>query len=203
MKLLVAEDDSFFRKTLQHLLGPDFDLCLAEDGIRAWEQLIADDPPSMAILDWVMPGLSGPQICRQARSNPRTAATYMILLTAKNSIPDIVAGLRSGADDYLTKPFDAEELRARLRVGQRVIELQSALENQARALHDSLGREAFLQKLLPVCPACGARRTDSQYWVEVESYIHKCNLHAGTCPHCAGERPADSRATPAAAGVER
>lgn len=184
MRVLIAEDDAFFRKMLQQLLTPHYEVCAVEDGIRAWDELQGEKPVRLAILDWVMPGLSGPQICRQARSNPATAATYLILLTAKNSIPDIVAGLRSGADDYLTKPFDAEELRARVRVGERVIALQSALEDQRRVLDDSLKRESVLQKLLPICPGCGCKRISSEYWREVEAYIEKAGLEEGICPQC-------------------
>ena len=184
MKALIAEDDAFFRKMLQQLLAPNYQVESVADGIRAWDALQQKDAAKLAILDWVMPGLSGPQICRNVRANPNTADCYLILLTAKNSVPDIVAGLRSGADDYLTKPFDAEELRARLRVAQRVINLQSALEDQAHKLQSALAGEKFLQSLLPLCPACKAKRNDARYWREVEAYFIGREAGPGTCPSC-------------------
>jgi DNA-binding response OmpR family regulator len=145
MKVLIAEDDAFFRKILEHLLAPEFEIRSAEDGISAWSMLQQNDAPMLAVLDWVMPGMTGPQICREARANPRTAGCYMILLTARNSTADIVDGLRSGADDYVTKPFEREELQARVRVGRRIIQLQADLAAQRAALEDALAREKSLQ----------------------------------------------------------
>jgi phosphoserine phosphatase RsbU/P len=184
VKVLIAEDDAFFRKMLRQILAPNYQVESVADGIRAWDALQQKDAAKLAILDWVMPGLSGPQICRNVRANSNTADCYLILLTAKNSVPDIVAGLRSGADDYLTKPFDAEELRARLRVAQRVINLQGALEDQAHKLQSALAGEKLLQSLLPVCPACKAKRNDARYWREVEAYFIGREAGPGTCPAC-------------------
>ena len=184
MKVLIAEDDAFFRKMLQQLLTPNYEVQSVPDGIRAWDALQQEDAAKLAILDWVMPGLTGPQICRNVRADPKTADCYLILLTAKNSVPDIVAGLRSGADDYLTKPFDAEELRARLRVAQKVITLQRAVHDQALELKNAAAREKFLQSLLPVCPACKAKRNDLRYWRQVEAYFIGRDAGPGTCPSC-------------------
>lgn len=184
MKVLIAEDDAFFRKMLLQLLTPDYEVQSVPDGIRAWDALQQEDAAKLAILDWVMPGLSGPQICRNVRANPKIAYCYLILLTAKNSVPDIVAGLGAGADDYLTKPFDAEELRARLRVAQRVITLQRAVQDQALELRKVAASEKFLQSLLPVCPACKARRNDARYWRQVEAYFIGREVGSGTCLSC-------------------
>lgn len=203
MKVLIAEDDGFFRKMLQQLLRADYEVTTVEDGIRAWDVLQEDDAPRLAILDCVMAGLTGPQVCRNARSHPRTAATYLIVLTARNSVPDIVAALRAGADDYLTKPFHPEEVHAHLRVGQRVLELQSALERQSRVLSEALKREKSLLHLLPMCPACKAKRTDSKYWEDLESYIRTSGISAGTCPGCSAPQPEDSHAPGVTAGVRR
>ena len=200
MKVLIAEDDGFFRKMLEQLLAPDYEVTTVDNGILAWDVLQEADPPRLAILDCVMPGLSGPQVCRNVRSNPRTAATYLIVLTAKNSVPDIVAGLRAGADDYLTKPFHAEELRAHLRVGQRVIDLQSALERQAHVLSEALKREKLLQHLLPMCPVCKAKRIDSKYWEDLENYIRTSGISAGKCPTCSVRQADDSHSAAVAAG---
>src|SRR5258707_4364736 len=122
VKILIADDDPLFRLLLQKVLATDFDVMVAEDGNRAWAMIEQSESPLVAILDWVMPGMAGPQLCWQVRSNPKTARNYLILLTSRNSSADILAGLRAGADDYVTKPFEPEELRARVRMGIRVIE---------------------------------------------------------------------------------
>src|SRR5450755_435852 len=113
VKVLIAEDDPFFRRLLQQVLASECEVVTAEDGTVAWAVLQQIDMPILAVLDWVMPGMAGPQLCREARANPATAGAYLILLTGKNSSADILAGLRAGADDYVTKPFEPEELRAR------------------------------------------------------------------------------------------
>jgi DNA-binding response OmpR family regulator len=136
MKLLIAEDDAFFRKILQQLLCTEFEIITAADGTEAWKQLQQNEWPLLAILNWVMPGLSGPQVCREARSLAHTADTYIILLTARNSAADIVAGIHAGADDYITKPFEAEELRARVRLGRRILELQMTVAAQSASLQE-------------------------------------------------------------------
>jgi DNA-binding response OmpR family regulator len=147
VRVLIAEDDALFRRALEQLLTAEFEIISVEDGVAAWVLLQEDDPPKMALLDWVMPGMSGPQLCRALRANPATAGTYTILLTARNSATDVAAGLRAGADDYVTKPFEAEELRARVRLGRRILELQDSLAAQASVLEDALGRERLLQTL--------------------------------------------------------
>jgi two-component system, cell cycle response regulator len=114
VKLLIAEDEPLFRKLLRQLLSPEFDLTVTEDGTTALARLQEEDGPVLAILDWVMPGMTGLEVCRELRAHRRTAGIYVILLTARNSAADIVAGLRAGADDYVTKPVQAEELRARV-----------------------------------------------------------------------------------------
>jgi DNA-binding response OmpR family regulator len=136
VKLLIAEDDPFFRKILHQLLCSEFDLITAQDGVEAWGLLQQNEWPLLAIVDWVMPGLSGPQVCREARAQAQTANTYIILLTARNSAADIVAGLHAGADDYVTKPFEAEELRARVRLGRRMVELQMTVMAQSASLQE-------------------------------------------------------------------
>ena len=145
MKLLIAEDDPFFCRILEQLLGSEFEISSAVDGNMAWSMLEQKDGPRLAILDWVMPGMTGPEICRLVRTTPRVAAAYLILLTDKNSAADITAGLRAGADDYLTKPFDPGELRARVGMARRIVELQTDLATQVLALEDALQREKLLQ----------------------------------------------------------
>ena len=138
-KLLIAEDDGFFEKILQEVLGKAYELVITRNGNDAWDELRSPGAPRLAILDWVMPGLTGPEVCRNVRACPTLAPIYLILLTAKNNEPDIVAGLRCGADDYITKPPLPAELRARVRIGERVLALQETVEAQSRlANHESL-----------------------------------------------------------------
>jgi len=157
MRILVAEDDSVSRLVLQSLLEKwGYEVVVANDGRAAWQNLQGEDPPTLAILDWMMPGLDGVEICAELRRQAREPYTYVLLLTAKGQKQDIVAGLDAGADDYLTKPFDAHELRARLRSGCRIVELQEQLVQAREALrleatHDALtglwNRAAMLENL--------------------------------------------------------
>ena len=152
MKLLIAEDDEFFQRVLQQILGLDHEITVAPNGDEAWAALQGPDAPRLAILDWVMPGLSGPQVCRKVRACPALASMYLIILTAKNNEADIVSGLRAGADDYITKPPLAAELRARVRVGERVVELQAALEQQSCTSHRIFGAARSGSDPLASCP---------------------------------------------------
>lgn len=148
MKLLIAEDDILFQKLLVQLLAPEYDLVLANNGNEAWEILQTPDTPQIAILDWVMPGLTGPEICRKVRACPSMSSLYLILLTSKNSEADIVSGLRAGADDYITKPPSAAELRTRVRGGERVIALQAKIEAQSALCDKLTGNEPIIRESL-------------------------------------------------------
>jgi DNA-binding response OmpR family regulator len=163
MKLLIAEDDVFFRKLLEQILASDYELVLAEDGQRAWAELQKNDSPRIAILDWVMPGMTGPQVCREVRQSSRLFSMYLIILTAKNSVADVVSGLRAGADDYVTKPFEPHVLRARVKLGERIVNLQDSLNVQLTALRQSQIREAQLQQFLSICSHCRKLSVRSGY----------------------------------------
>ena len=148
MKILIAEDDAFFRKLLHRLLAEKYEVVMVADGAAAADLLERMEGPVLAILDWVMPGMTGPEVCRAARANPKTAEVYLILLTARHSSADILAGLRAGADDYITKPFKPDELRARVNLGHRIIQLEQSLLVQSAALEGTRAREVFLQNQL-------------------------------------------------------
>lgn len=144
-KVLVAEDDAVYRHLLQTLLQrASFSVKTAADGLAALREAQGEDPPRLLILDWMMPGMSGPEVCRQLRQERAGQPyQYIILLTAKDAKTDTVAGLESGADDYLIKPVDYQELLARLRTGTRILELEDRLlraqeEMEYQATHDSL-----------------------------------------------------------------
>jgi len=142
--VLIAEDDPLFRRILERWFQQwDYRVTAVENGLDAWEVLQRDDAPQLAILDWMMPGMDGIELCRRIRSRDQSPYRYVLLLTAKDDKQDVIAGLEAGADDYLTKPFDVDELRARVRAGKRILDLQAALihaqdELQSAALHDSL-----------------------------------------------------------------
>src|SRR5262249_3799408 len=135
LKILVAEDDPVSRRLLESLLLKwGHRVVVTADGNEAWQLLSAEHPPTFLILDWMMPGMDGSDICKRLRLRPNAPPTYVILLTARNRKEDIVAGLEAGADDYVIKPFDREELRARVQVGQRVLRLQETLAQRVREL---------------------------------------------------------------------
>jgi DNA-binding response OmpR family regulator len=188
MKILVAEDQSVSRYILvANLHKWGYDVMEVEDGTRAWEALQAEDAPPLVILDWLMPGLDGIDICRQIRKSPRTRPIYLILLTARRGQEDKILGLQAGADDYITKPFNREELRARVQVGIRVLELQGALAQRVRELEEALSRVKTLQGLLPICSYCKKIRNDRNYWQQVEGYISdhsEAQFSHGICPEC-------------------
>ncbi len=144
MKVLIADDDPVSLRRLEALLEKwNYEIALARNGAEAWEALEGEDAPRLAILDWMMPVLDGPQVCRKVRKRGDEPYIYILLLTAKGQKQDIVEGLEAGADDYLTKPFDPDELRARLRAGRRILALQEALISARDALrfqttHDPL-----------------------------------------------------------------
>lgn len=145
--VLVAEDDPIFRRVLLRWLNSwSYIVESAEDGQSAWQILQRPDAPALVILDWMMPGMDGIEVCRRIRVQP-APYRYVLLLTARDSKDDLLAGFEAGADDYLTKPFHAEELRSRIRVGQRILDLQEELLNAQQALR----HEARHDRLTNVC----------------------------------------------------
>lgn len=133
MRVLIAEDDPPSRRTLELVMKKwGYEVTVCSDGEEAWRALQGNDPPRLAILDWMMPGLDGLEVCRRVRQQGDRTPVYLMLLTARAGREDVICGLQAGADDYIKKPFDAEELRARLRAAQRVMDLQESLARQLR-----------------------------------------------------------------------
>ncbi len=144
MKILVADDSVVSRHLLVATLRKwGYDVVDAANGTDAWKILSEDDAPSMAVLDWMMPGLTGPDVCRLVRKQGRENYTYVLFLTSRDKKEDIVAGMEAGADDYVTKPFEHGELQVRLRAGKRIVELQRELLAAREALRDQATRDAL------------------------------------------------------------
>jgi sigma-B regulation protein RsbU (phosphoserine phosphatase) len=142
MKILVADDDAVPRRFLQGALTKaGHEVLIARDGNETWQLLQGPEAPRLAILDWLMPGMDGVEICRKVRQWDTASYVYIILLTSKDQPADVIAGLDAGADDYLTKPFDPQELEVRLRAGQRIIDLQTALLTSLQQLAQARQRE--------------------------------------------------------------
>lgn len=138
MRILIADDEATSRLVLAGVLRKfGHDVVVAVDGTSAWDAMQRPDAPMLAVLDWMMPGLTGPDVCRLVRTLPSDEPPYLILLTSLTDKADIVAGLEAGADDYLVKPFDPDELRARVDVGRRFTELQRRLRDARDALADA------------------------------------------------------------------
>jgi DNA-binding response OmpR family regulator len=186
--MLVAEDDSTARQAIETLLTAwGYGVTSVVNGTDAWEVFQGPEPPRLAILDWLMPGLDGLEVCRRVRQSPCAESVYLILLTARSGRDDIVAGLESGADDYIIKPADPDELRARVQTGRRIVELQARLAARVHELEEARSREKRLQGLLPICSYCKKIRSDQNYWQQVEEYIsdHADVLFShGICPDC-------------------
>ena len=188
LRVLVADDEPVSRTVVGAMLKKaGYEVGFAPDGEQAWQQLAAPSPPQIALLDWEMPGLAGPEVVERIRARGEQAPTYVILLTSRDSSADIVTGLKAGANDFVTKPANEDELIARVNVGARVVELQTALADRVRHLEEALANVKALQTLLPMCAYCKAIRNDQNYWEKVETYFH---AHSGVsfshsyCPTC-------------------
>lgn len=195
MRALIADDDPIGTAMLAPALRRwGLDAVIAHDGARAWEMIRQDETISMAILDWMMPGADGLELCRRIRGNKTRSHMHVILLTSRDARADIVAGLDAGADDYLIKPFDPEELRARVHVGLRVLSLQERLGERVAELQEALSKVKQLTGLLPICSYCKRIRTDHDYWEQLECYVAEhsdAQFSHGICPHCFDAARAD------------
>jgi len=188
MRILIAEDDDVSRRVLQlTLAAAGHDVVTTKNGAEALSVLENEGAPPLAILDWMMPDLDGLEVCRRVRRLPSVTLVYIILLTAKTEKANIIEGLEAGANDYITKPFDRQELRARVQVGETIVNLQHTLAARVEELEIALGKVKQLQTILPICSYCKHIRNDQNYWQQVETYISEhtdTQFSHGICPDC-------------------
>jgi len=195
MRVLIAEDDADSFELLATLLNSfGYEIVGVDNGDDALEILQRPDRPMLAILDWMMPGMSGVDVCRKLREHQSDNPSYVILLTSLNSESNIVEGLDAGADDYITKPFDFYELNARINVGRRVIDLQASLVARVKELEEALGHVNTLQGILPICMHCHNIRDDKESWHRIEEYLEKhsdVQFSHGVCDKCLNDHYGD------------
>ena len=188
MRALIAEDNPTTLVMLEMSLTEwGFEAIGAGTGTVAWNILQGQDAPPLVILDWAIPEIDGLEICRRLRQTGKERSMYIILLTGRGTKDDLVEGLRAGADDYVIKPFDPEELHARVQVGERIIGLQRRLADHVVELEQALARVKQLHGLLPICAYCKKIRDDQNYWQQVEAYItarSEAHFSHGVCPEC-------------------
>ncbi len=186
--ILLADDDPLACRVTADTLrkwGYVVDVC--SDGVQALEFLTSISEPTLALLDWMMPGKTGVDVCREIRAIQKSEPLYLILLPARDNSDDIVTGLEAGADDYITKPFDQKELKARVDVGLRVLALEASLEYRVKVLEAALDQVEQLEGLLPICLYCKKIRSDTDYWQQVDHYLTErshIKFSHGICPDC-------------------
>ena len=188
MRILIAEDDPVSRLVLTtNLTNWGHEVVTAVNGMEAWLASQDEDAPRLVILDWMMPEMEGTEVCRKIRELPALIPPYIILLTARQGTKEIVEGMQAGADDYLVKPYQRDELQVRVQVGVKMIELQRKLADQIGELQEALDRVKRLQGIIPICGYCKKVRDDADYWQNVESYIathSEAEFSHGVCPSC-------------------
>lgn len=173
MKVLIAEDDAFSRALLaQTLERLGHQVTATADGHAAWEAFRSDYYPVL-ITDWLMPGMNGPELCTVIRQVSRDNYTYIILLTVLEGKESYLEGMRAGADDFITKPFDEDQLAARLQVAERILRLRQHVRH--------------LEGLLPICSYCKRIRDGENRWHQIERYVSDRTdtlFSHGICPDC-------------------
>ncbi len=191
MKVLLVEDEYTTRLTVQVVLeGWGYTVDSAEDGAVGWELVQRNDGPQIAILDWEMPGFDGLELCRKIKALRRRTPVYVILLTAKDAQQDILKGFAAGADDYMTKPFDDNELRARVRVAAKLVSTQEELAVSNDELRDALNHVALLQGDFSFCTQCHKVENNEGVWktlAECQSDQDDPRFNYMVCPDCAKE----------------
>jgi DNA-binding response OmpR family regulator len=188
MKILIAEDDCTSRTLLARVLkNVGHEVVETVSGTDALKKMLEPDAPRLAVLDWMMPEMDGLEVIRRVRQRQTDRPPYLIMLTAKGEKTDIIAGLEAGANDYLAKPFNAGELRARVEVGRRMIEMQDVLADKVEELRQAIEQIKTLRGIVPICGHCKQIRDDEGYWHQLEVYVRdrtEAEFSHGICPQC-------------------
>lgn len=192
MKILVADDDAPSRFILNSLLTSwGYCVTAVNDGDAAWNILCEPEHPQLLLLDWMMPGFEGIEIVRRLRQRAPEKPYYSIIITSLTDTDSVTSALNAGADDFISKPFDNNELRARVSVGYRTNGLQKALSKHIEDLSQALARVRQLEGIIPICMYCKKIRDDHNSWNQLEQYISdhsEATFSHGMCPKCEGEQ---------------
>ncbi|MBN2426912.1 MAG: response regulator transcription factor [Deltaproteobacteria bacterium] len=188
IKILIADDDAATRLIYQKILVKwGYSVVSVSNGTEAWDALQQQDAPKVVLLDWEMPGLDGLEVCRRVRQLRSSTPIYVIMLTGRNTPEDTVEGFNAGADDYIAKPFDTQELQARIRVAERMVTIQLDLAEKIEDLEHALAHVQMLQGIIPICMHCHKIRKDDEAWDRLEDYIERysdARFSHGICPEC-------------------
>lgn len=188
MKVLVVENDPVSQEILSGVLPKwGYEVVKAVDGLEGLEKMALPEPPELVLLDWMMPRMDGLGFIKKIRAGISDNPPYIIMLTSRSEKKHIVTGLESGANDYITKPYDKDELRVRLNVGRRMVELQRALLKKISDLESALKQINVLEGMIPICMYCKKIRDDRNYWNQIEGYIAahtNATFTHGICPEC-------------------
>lgn len=188
MKILIADDDPLWQRLAYGTLTRSgYEVSLVSNGHAAWDALQEPDAPLLALLDWMMPGMDGIDVCRHLRQLPSSPLIYVILLTALDEEDAVAQAVKAGADDYLIKPVLPEHLRLRVRVGMRVLGLEVVRQRSQQELADVHAQLNWVHQLLPLCPRCRRKRRSRRYWQQIQNYIQeqpKERLTPSLCPRC-------------------
>jgi phosphoserine phosphatase RsbU/P len=188
MEILIADDEPVSRALAKAALTDSgCDIASVADGDAAWIAIQQRRRPMLVILDRQMPGVDGLELCRRAQSLSAFPPLYIVMVTSAGEVADLEAGLGAGADDFIPKPFNAAELRARANVGLRMLALQESLARRVTELEAALSSVKMLRGLLPMCSYCKKIRVDDKYWQQLEGYLSdhsEAQFSHGICPDC-------------------
>jgi phosphoserine phosphatase RsbU/P len=188
LKILIAEDEYTTRLMIQVCLEKwGYQVESVADGQAAWQLLDKPDAPEIALLDWEMPEIDGVELCRKIKELPRDNPIHVIMVTARDSHSDILQGFDAGADDYITKPFNDDELRARIRVGERIVRIQSTLSQTLLELRQALDLVDTLQGSIAICNVCQMIEDEDGVWHERDDYFSRktdARFIWTQCPSC-------------------